>query len=146
MAIQREHGLEVIRKSGEEVTPNNNTDYYLKVRNPVGLPLDINGQVVFTGLSIGIRTSTIQVSDVVTALPAVAFASRNSLLLRNLSDTEVLYLGDATVTAGRTVGSTTNGLEVDSNQEFSVDIASGLTLYGIAPSGKTIIVKITEFA
>jgi len=142
----RDHGIEALRKASEQLTPGDVTDSYIKVKNPSGQPIDISGSFVFSGLSTGIITTTITVTDTATALPASILAARNSLLIRNLSDTEILYIGLATVTAGRTVSSTTDGYEIDPNQEFSVDIANGLALYGIASSGKTILVKVTEFA
>lgn len=141
-----EHGIEGLRKAAEYVNPGDLSETYLKVKNPTGQPIDISGSFVFSGLSLAIKTSTINVTDTATALPATALASRNSLVIRNLSTTDILYIGGATVTAGQTVGSFTDGYEVDPGQEFSVDIANGLALYGIAESGKTIKVKITEFA
>lgn len=41
MAVD-DHGLEVLKKSGEEVTPGSKADYYLKVGPAVGHPLDVN--------------------------------------------------------------------------------------------------------
>lgn len=37
-----DHGLEVIRKSGEEVTPGDKSDYYLKVGQVPGQTWDVN--------------------------------------------------------------------------------------------------------
>ncbi len=40
-----DHGLEVIKKSAEFVTPGNKSDYYLKVGPTPGFPLEISGSI-----------------------------------------------------------------------------------------------------
>lgn len=41
MAVD-DHGLEVLKKAGEEVTPGDKSDYYIKVGTDPGHPLDVN--------------------------------------------------------------------------------------------------------
>lgn len=141
-----DHGQEALRKSAEEVTPGDNTEYYLKVSNIPGEKIDVDADVTFSGLSTAIKTTTISVGDVATALPTTALTGRNSLKIRNFDTNNTLYLGPSGVTAGRTVGSTTDGDELDPGQETSIDITDGISLFGIAESGKTITCKITEYA
>lgn len=55
MSTLNDHGLEVIRKSGEEVTPGNKSDYYLKVGPTPGHPIPVTlsgGSVTVLGDSI----------------------------------------------------------------------------------------------
>lgn len=52
MAVD-DHGLEVLKKSGEEVTPGDKSDYFIKVGQVPGQAWDVNvGSVTVTGDSI----------------------------------------------------------------------------------------------
>lgn len=54
MAVD-DHGLEVLKKSGEEVTPGSKANYYLKVGPTPGHPLDIN----ITGGNVTVNADSI---------------------------------------------------------------------------------------
>jgi hypothetical protein len=65
MSTLNDHGLEVIRKSGEEVTPGNKSDYYIKVGQVPGQAWDVNvgsvtvlGDAITSGTVDGTRTGT----------------------------------------------------------------------------------------
>lgn len=105
----------------------------------------ITGTFTPGGLSTALRVTTMNVTDVATALPAVPLASRVAIKVTNLHATEVLYIGDATVTADRVIGITA-GDEVGPGESFNVDITDSVILYGRAEAGETILVKIMEIS
>lgn len=140
-----EHGLEILRKSGEQVSPGDNREYYLKVKNPDGQPLDFSGEFVFAGLSQAIKVTTMEVMDTPTLIPSLALMDRNSISIQNKSSTEILFLGPFSVEANSTIGGN-GGWEVPPQEAFNFDVKNVIPVYGIAPSGKTIIVKVLEMA
>jgi hypothetical protein len=57
-----DHGLEVLKKSGEEVTPGNKSDYYIKVGPTPGIPIEVEivaGDIEGTEYTEGDIDSTI---------------------------------------------------------------------------------------
>lgn len=104
----------------------------------------VTGTITPSGLTIAIRNTTMDVTDVATPLPASALAQRNSMTVDNYG-TDPLYVGPATVTADSVVG-TTSGRRINVGESFNLDIRDSIVLYGIAPAGKTIRVLITELA
>lgn len=59
MAVQ-DHGIEVLKKSGEEVTPGNKSDYYLKVGQVPGQTWDVNiGSASVTVVGDSITSGTV---------------------------------------------------------------------------------------
>lgn len=104
-----------------------------------------SGNFIPSGLKTAIKTSTFYVTDVAAPIPGVALLGRNSLTITNLDMSETLYVGPSTVTADRVVG-TTSGHEVGPGEGFNIDITDAVILYGIAETGKTILVKATEVA
>jgi hypothetical protein len=107
--------------------------------------LHVKGAFRFSGLNIGMRITTMEIGDTATAIPATPFTQRNAIAILNLDPALTLYVGPSSVTEGRTVG-TTAGWEVGPSEAFNVDITDGVVVYGIAPAGETILVKILEIA
>lgn len=101
--------------------------------------------VTTPGLTVSIRTTTMNVTDVATALPAAALANRNAISVVNLDPVEILYVGNVTVTANRAIG-TTAGWEIGPLEGFNLDVTDSIILYGRAEAGKTILVKILEIS
>ena len=91
------------------------------------------------------RITTLEVTSSQTPLPSIAFTDRRSLTVFNASETDVLYIGSIGVTANRVIG-TTAGWEIQPNSSINIDFAADVTIYGIAESSKTILVKIMEIA
>lgn len=110
------------------------------VTGPGGGPVTVEIQPIES-----LRVTTLDITDVATLLPTAAFTGRRALAIVNKDVAEILYLGNATVTADTVVG-TTSGWEVNPQEAFNADIDDVLVLYGIAPAGKTIRVKILELA
>ena len=104
------------------------------------------GEFTFSGLGIGMKTSTLQLTSSQTALPATALTDRNSLTIQNFSPSSTVYIGTTGVTAGRNIGSTTDGYELGPEESVNIDFKAAITIYGICDSGETAIVKITEYA
>lgn len=103
------------------------------------------GEFSLTGLSVAIKTTTMNVGDTATAIPATPLTGRNSITIVNYSTTEILYIGNITVTADRVVG-ITSGYEVNPGEGFNLDITEDIVLYGRAETGQTILIKVTEVA
>ena len=109
---------------------------------------DLSGMsidAVPAGLHVAIKITTMLVGDTQSALPATPLSQRNAMVVTNLDLTEILYVGPTGVTADAVVG-TTSGHEVNPGEGFQLDIQDDIILYGIAPTGKTIKVKVTELA
>lgn len=106
---------------------------------------NLEGQFSPTGLKVAIKTTTADITDTATTLPLISLTGRNSMVIHNKSVSETLYIGNSDVTADSVLG-TTSGHEVLPGETFAIDITDQIVLYGIAPTGKTIRVKITEVA
>ena len=133
MAVD-DHGLEAIRKSAEELTPGDKSEYRIRTT--------ATGTFTASGLFTDIRTTTLDVSTTAIKLPASPLADRNSLEIHNLGSS-TLYIGkDNTVTADAVIG-TTSGKEIDGGSFWSIDITEDIELYGIVASG-TVRIKVTE--
>ncbi len=113
-------------------------DHDVTVSNPItGFSTSVKQDDIITELSAldTVKTTALTLTTLNTAylLPASEQADRRSLIIYNVSDTDV-YLGDSSVT-------TTNGILLVSGGEMSLDVASGL--YAICgTSGK--IVNVLE--
>ncbi len=105
----------------------------------------ITGEFSVSGLKVGGKITTILVSTTALALPATALADRNAIAIRNLSDTDILYIGfDTLITANDVLG-TTAGWQVGPQENLQFDITDAVVIYGIAASG-SIKVQIMELA
>jgi hypothetical protein len=102
------------------------------------------GSFTPTGLRIGLLTTCMDVSTTAVKLPATPLTSRNSMSIYNLSETDILYIGNSDVTADRTNGNTA-GWEIPPEGMFNVDLSDQIEIYGRIASG-TIQVKIIEYA
>lgn len=105
----------------------------------------VSGTFTPSGLSTAVKNTTMNVGDTATALPATALSNRNGMIVTNLSAVDTLYIGDATVTADRSIG-TTAGHEIPAGEGFQIDVTDSVTLYGRAEAGKTVLIKIMEVA
>lgn len=120
-------------------------NHAVRVATDASDPLDVSGTFAPGGLSDSIRITTMDVTDVAAPIPATALTNRATISILNTDTTEILYIGNATVTADNVVG-TTSGDEVGPGNKFAIDLAASVVLYGIAPAGKTIRVKVLEIA
>lgn len=91
-------------------------------------------EAIPSGLKTAFRNTTQSVSTSAVALPLVSLTGRNSIVIYNLSNTEILYIGNSNVTAD-VVDGTTSGWQVAPNSYFSTDITPNITLYGIYANG-----------
>ena len=96
----------------------------------------------FSGLSTRLKVTNETVGDTAVTLPVSGLTARNSIIILNKSTTETLYIGESDVTAS----GVKEGWEVDPGSFFSTDITDSIMIYGIAPSGQSIPVKIMELA
>lgn len=103
------------------------------------------GTFTFTGLNKDWLITTMQVDDVAIALPVSSLSDRNSIMIRNTSETETVYIGKSNVTADLVIG-VTSGLPMAPGDQFAVDVRNAVTIYGRCASGKSAIVQVVEFA
>ena len=133
-----DHGLEVLKKAAIEVDGSDPlTEYRLRTSG--------TGTFSPTGLNTAIKITTMDIGDTETLLPISALDGRNSFLIRNFDTVETLYVGPTGLTADNVIG-TTSGWDVPKNSYLPMDVTNNVPLYGIAPTGKTIRVKIMELA
>jgi len=105
-----------------------------------GEPLDAN--FAPSGLRIRLKISNIAITDSASPIPAIALADRNSIIIQNKDPLETLFIGESDVEAS----GASEGWEVAPTSFFSTDIKNNIVLYGIAPTGKTINIKVMELA
>ncbi len=97
-----------------------------------------------SGLKTDFEVTTLSVSTTVLALPATPLLKRNSIIIYNLSATEILYMGKSNVTAD-VVDGITSGWQIAPNSYFSTDITDAIILYGVFATG-THKVQVLELA
>jgi hypothetical protein len=97
-----------------------------------------------SGLKTDFEVTTLSVSTTVLALPATPLLKRNSIIIYNLSTTEILYMGKSSVTAD-VVDGITSGWQIAPNSYFSTDITDAIILYGVFATG-THKVQVLELA
>lgn len=90
--------------------------------------------------------TTKTIPDTATLAVASPLANRQSMSIRNLETTNILYVGPSALVTADSVTGTTSGWEVGPNEDFHIDIDSTQVLYLIAETGKTVQVKILEIA
>lgn len=139
MAV-RDHGLEVLRKAGNQINPGDGSDYYIATK----VIEAITGSFSPSGLRNAFLNTTFDLSTTAQPLPATALTDRNSMIIYNRSTTEILYVGNSDVTAD-TVNGTTSGWQVEPNSYFPLDITDDIVLYGVYASG-TYKVQILELS
>lgn len=118
MAVE-DHGLEAIRKSANEVTAGDKSDYYLNTR----------GAVSTTGLSTSqVVTEVTLNSSTWTALPATALANRNAIAIQNPSGQEIKINSDSGESGYV-------GMVIAAGGERQYDITDDIVLYGKSKAG-----------
>lgn len=103
------------------------------------------GEFTMSGLRTAMRTTTMDVSDVTVAIPAIPLLERNAISINNLSTTDKLYIGNTDVTAD-TVNGTTSGWEIGPGENMNLDITEEIVIYGRAETGKSVKLKVFEIA
>jgi hypothetical protein len=93
MAVD-DHGLETIRKAGEEVVPGSKADYYIKVAGTDAAgaePIAVTGNFAAApeGLAAGLFTEVTLSDSAWTALPPTALTDRQCVSIQNTSTAQI---------------------------------------------------------
>lgn len=106
----------------------------------------ITGEIVPAGVEEAFLVTTLEVTDTAATIPSTALSNRKSIVIRNLSTTDSIFIGPtSSVIAGDAIG-TNAGWDVGPNESFNVDFANAIEIYAIAEAGKTVKVKVFEAA
>ncbi len=105
--------------------------------------LDVNvigGEFQPLGLKTSIKSSTLTITDVASAVPVSSLVNRNTMAVRIIG-TKTVYFGDSSVTSS-------TGYPKYQLEEIFIDIKDNpsVKLYAICAAGETCIVKILEIA
>ena len=117
---------------------------YDDVKKAIRVLTDFTGatiSTVFSGLRVRVKITNLIITDIASPLPPIALANRNSIMIENRS-ADPIFIGEADVAAS----GIKEGWEIYSTSVFSTDITDQIVLYGIAPAGKTVNLKIMELA
>lgn len=108
--------------------------------NVIGGTSSVTGQISFSGLSTGLSTQAIMITDVPTKVPAIPLANRNAMSVRVWSNVTI-YFGDSTV-------SPEQGYPKLYKEEIILDISdtSAVDLWAICDLGVTGQVRILQLA
>lgn len=128
-----------------------NTDEHavaVKVENtssdPIPVSASFSGTVAAAAPTGPLKRSVVTVTDVAADPIPVPLANRVSLVVRNKSGLNTIYLGeDNTITPDDTA---TGGWEIGPGEDFSLDLSEDNNFFLIAPAGQSAIVKILEIA
>lgn len=112
------------------------------VDEPVEVTGSVTGQFSPSGLNVDLEITNTTVTDTAAKLPAMPLSDRNSMIILNTSASDSIFIGDSNVTAS----GGNEGWEIDAGSFFSLDIKDTIEIYAIAPTGKTVSVKIMELA
>lgn len=104
-------------------------------------PIDVEGTLTFSGLSIGMEVTKLTVSTTAVALPTTALAQRNSIIIFNSDTTNSLFIDD---NSSVTTSGANEGWEILPRSSFSVDITDSISIFGIADA--PVAIKILELA
>ena len=104
-------------------------------------PVPVEGNFAPSGLRIRLKITNTTVTDTTQALPLVPLENRNSIIIENRG-LDSIFVGESDVTNSGTL----QGWEIAGSSIFSTDITETILLYTVAPSGKTVNVKIMELA
>lgn len=94
------------------------------------------------GLRVRLKITNIVVTDIASPIPLIALSERNSIIIQNRDVSETIFIGESDVQASGTL----EGWELSPTSFFSTDITEDIVLYGIAPTGKTVNLKVMELA
>jgi hypothetical protein len=140
----KDHGLDAIRKSAVGISGFETQEFYLRVSNPEGDPIQVTGDQQPSGLSDSFRITTKDISTTASALPENPLTNRNAISILNTSSS-TLYIGPTDQVTADNVEGTTSGWEIGPNEIWHIDVTDAITLYAIVASG-TARVKILEVA
>lgn len=92
------------------------------------------------------RVTTMDVTDTAIPIPAIALPNRVAVAIYNTSTLNTLYYShSATVTADTVLG-ITSGWEIGAQETANESISDAEVIYAIAETGKTIRIKVREWA
>jgi hypothetical protein len=134
----KDHGLDVIRRSAEVLTPDDPDFNFYVLRTVIE-----RGGVSTSGLSTDCVITTFDVSTTPVALPATPLVGRNSISIHNKSPDTILYISKRSDVTADSVNGTISGWEVFPESIYNIDITDNIVLYGVVASG-TIKVKVME--
>jgi hypothetical protein len=118
----------LLRKLYDAITTNGGSSYFNTLSSPAGL-------------RIGLNITNLVVTDVASPVPLVALVGRNSISIENRG-ADSIFWGNSDVEAS----GIKEGGEIPPLSSFATDVTDAIVLYAIAPAGKTVNAKITEFA
>lgn len=98
-----------------------------------------------SGLRNDFKITTMDITDVESAIPLTPLTDRNAMSIFNTSTVDTLYIGKTGVVADSSLGITA-GWEIGPQETFNSDVKDTIVFYGIAASGKTIRIKIMEIS
>lgn len=132
----KDHGIDALRKSIVPIIPGDSTEYQVRT----------TGDYSQAGLKNALKTKCFLVTDTETPIPPTALTDRNTILFRNHSTVNTVFIGPSGVTADRVIDSDLSGFEVDPNSTFSIDVKANPTtlMYAICETGKTALCKTLE--
>jgi len=104
----------------------------------------VKGTFTPSGLTKGMRTTTMNVGDVAIKLPISALSERNAISIQNKGNSTI-YLGNIDVTADTVIG-TTSGWEVLAGSYMNFDVTDAIEIYGRCTTGNSVVIKILELA
>lgn len=135
----REHGIEVIRLSSEEVTPPNTRELLIRVRvkNTSLDPVEISGTIIPSGLTTGGLMTELTLTTTPVALPATALTNRNTLSIQNQDLTNDVMINY--------VSSFSSGWLIYAGGYKEIPVTDNIIIYGRSVVG-TAVVLIDEIA
>ena len=104
----------------------------------------VKGTFTPSGLTKGMRITTMNVGDVAIKLPISALSERNAISIQNKGNSTI-YLGNIDVTADTVIG-TTSGWEVLAGSYMNFDVTDAIEIYGRCTTGNSVVIKILELA
>lgn len=146
MAVD-DHGLEVLKKAGEEVTPGDKSDYYIKTGILLdGEPVSGSNPLPISGtFNVSTVPNTAGVQGAISVPPATATPVRvGASNLANRMALTALNNGNATLYWGYDTSTNhNNGTPLFRNQLLFLDVGPAITVYIYAITG-THDVRVTE--
>jgi len=141
--------LEAIRKSTIiSPTEGDVTEYCIRVCQDGTVTVSIEGGEITstaTAIDVELKPTTLTVSTTAIKLVTTNQTDRRVILIQNKSETNILYIStSASVTAGATPGSSTDGWEVGPGESFNTPSGDGAIWWGICSTGESALVKVGE--
>lgn len=148
----------VIDHADDSIRIGNGTSLITATTIGAGVGLDVNliggvvsGSLSPVGLSQGIKSWKITVTDVRRKLPLNPYSDRNTLSIR-IGGVEPIYLGNSNVSVAGTETSPGSGIYEDAGypkyqlEEFAADVITGSStdIWGVCEAGKTSYVWVIE--